>query len=146
LQAQKKMKATWDEIPSLEGLKVEWNYEPENPLGRRSTVRLLKKDLFRMLEVDNVPVQIVAKKFNDRGLLVDISTNGLAILLNDELKAGTVIRVGFFLGKHKILSRGIVRNTSAANDKQRIGIEFVELSKEHTYFIACLNSSKIYRS
>jgi len=140
------MKATWDEIPSLEGLKVEWNYEPENPLGRRSTVRLLKKDLFRMLEVDNVPVQIVAKKFNDRGLLVDISTNGLAILLNDELKAGTVIRVGFFLGKHKILSRGIVRNTSAANDKQRIGIEFVELSKEHTYFIACLNSSKIYRS
>jgi hypothetical protein len=138
-------KASWAEIPSLEDLQIDWDYQPENPLGKRSSVRLLKKDLQDMFEVDHVPVKIVSSKFDGKSSLIDISTNGLAVLLDIKFKVGTLLRLGFFLGRHKIISRGIVRNSSGIEGDYRIGIEFVDLEKEHTSFIACLNSSKIYR-
>ena len=33
-------KKSWDDIPSLGDLKVDWSYEPENPEGRRDSKRL----------------------------------------------------------------------------------------------------------
>ncbi|MCP4342563.1 MAG: hypothetical protein GY799_27705, partial [Desulfobulbaceae bacterium] len=88
------MKASWENIPSLEDLKIDWNYEPENSLGRRTSLRLLEKDLFRTLEVDHIPVKIISRKFHKNGSLVDLSTKGLAVLLDIEMKVGMLIRIG----------------------------------------------------
>lgn len=140
------MKASWEDIPSLEDLKIDWNYEPENPLGRRSLVRLLNNDLFRTLEVDHIPVKIISRKFNKNGSLVDLSTKGLAVLLDVEMKAGLLIKVGFFLGKVKVIARGIIRNSANIRDFYRTGIEFVELENETASFISSLNSSIIYKN
>ena len=139
-------KTSWAEIPSLEDLQMDWDYEPENPLGKRLSARLLKKDLQEMFEVDHVPVKIVSEKFDRKSSLIDISTTGLAVLLDVEFKVGTLLRLGFFLGRHKIISKGIVKNSSGIEGKYRTGIEFLNLEKEHASFITCLNSSKIFRT
>jgi hypothetical protein len=138
-------KASWEDIPSLEDLKIDWNYEPENSLGRRSSIRLSKNDLIRTLEADQIPVKIISRKFDKNGSLVDLSTKGLAVLLDVEMKAGLLIKVGFFLGKVKVITRGIIRNSSKLRDFYRTGIEFVEFEDEATAFIASLTSSKIYK-
>ena len=138
-------KASWDNIPSLEDLKMDWDYEPENPLGRRSSIRLSKNDLIRTLDADQIPVKIISRKFDNNGSLVDLSTKGLAVLLDVEMKAGLLIKVGFLLGKVKVIARGIIRNSSKLRDFYRTGIEFVEFEDEATAFIASLTCSKIYK-
>ena len=40
-----KEKQGWDNIPSLEGLSVDWEYEPENAMGKRAKDRMVAKDL-----------------------------------------------------------------------------------------------------
>ncbi len=140
------MKTSWNEIPSLDNLKIDWEYEPENPLGKRSTVRLLQKDLSRMLDEDQVPVKILSKTLTYKGYLVDLSTKGLACLLDVNMKVGLFIKVGFFIGKRKILSRGIIKNICLIKNSYRVGIEFVDLTLEDASFLSCLNSSNIYRS
>ena len=138
-------KASWDNIPSLEDLKMDWDYEPENPLGRRSSIRLSKNDLIRTLDAEQIPVKIISRKFDNNGSLVDLSTKGLAVLLDVEMKAGILIKVGFLLGKVKVIARGIIRNSSKLRDFYRTGIEFVEFEDEATAFIASLTSSKVYK-
>ncbi len=140
------MKANWDEIPSLENLKIDWDYEPENPLGKRSTVRLSKKNLFRLLGEEFIPVKIASKNIDGKGHLIDISAHGIAILLENEMKVGTLVRVGFYLGKRKIISRAIIRNISKLAGNYRTGIEFIKLDEELALYINTLNASAIYRN
>ena len=99
-----------------------------------------------MLEVDHVPVKIISQRSGEKGLLVDISHKGLAVLLDIELKEGVLVKSGFFLGGHKIISRGIIRNISLLEGKYRVGIEFIDLSKENIEFINSLSVSKVYGS
>jgi hypothetical protein len=45
-----KEKVNWDDIPSLDGLEVDWQFEPENPLGKRAKVRIANSELYPLLE------------------------------------------------------------------------------------------------
>ena len=38
-------KTSWDNIPSLDELSVDWSYEAEDPLGKREQVRIFLKDI-----------------------------------------------------------------------------------------------------
>lgn len=140
------MKMSWAEIPSIDNLKVDWNYKPENPLGKRIVVRLGQRDLFGMLDVDRVPVKIVAKRLETRGYLIDISPKGLAVAMDEDIAVGTLMRLGFFLGNHKVITRAVVRNTHNLEQGYRTGVEFIDLAEEHVGFITCLNSAKVYGS
>lgn len=148
------MTASWDDIPSIDNLKMDWDYEPESPHGKRSSVRLSKKQLLRMLGEESVPVRvvpivpvkIVSKRFNEKGYLLDISVDGLAIFIEAELEIETLVKVGFFLGKRKIVSNGIIKNVALLGEQFRIGIEFVQLEEESVSFINSLHSSATYSS
>jgi hypothetical protein len=122
-------KVNWDDIPSLEGLEVDWQFEPENPLGRREWVRIVKNDLHPLLEVKNIPVKVVSRNFDEKGYLIDIAKNGMAVL-----------------GKHKVLSRAVIRNIFDEKGRFRTGMEFVDLNKEYESFIVGLISSKGYKA
>jgi hypothetical protein len=141
-----KKKVNWDDIPSLEGLEVDWHFEPENPLGRREGLRIVKDDLFPLLNVKSIPVKVVSKNFDEKGYLVDIAQSGLAVLLGTQLAENQQVKIGFFLGKQKILSRAIIRNIRDDKGKFRTGMEFVDLNKEYESFIVGLISSKSYKS
>jgi hypothetical protein len=141
-----KEKANWDDIPSLEGLEVDWQFEPENPLGKRTWVRMERSDLYSLLDVKSIPVKVVSKNFDGKGYLVDIAQSGLAVLLETQLNQDQKVKIGFFLGKQKIVSRGIVRNVLDQQGRYRTGMEFVELGKEYESFIVGLVSSKVYKA
>lgn len=137
-------KGNWDDIPSLEGLEVDWQFEPENPLGRREWVRIVKNDLHPLLEVKNIPVKVVSKNFDEKGYLIDIAKNGMAVLLNTRLVVNQQVKIGLFLGKQKVLSRAVIRNISDEKSRFRTGMAFVDLNKEYESFIVGLISSKGY--
>jgi hypothetical protein len=139
-------KVNWDDIPSLEGLEVDWQFEPENPLGRREWVRIVKNDLHPLLEVKNIPVKVVSRNFDEKGYLIDIAKNGMAVLLKTQLVVNQQVKIGFFLGKHKVLSRAVIRNIFDEKGRFRTGMEFVDLNKEYESFIVGLISSKGYKA
>ena len=141
-----KESTSWDNIPSLEGLEVDWQFEPENPLGKRAWIRIPKGDLSPLLGVKSIPVKVVSHNFDGKGHLVDISQNGLAVFLDNELAVKQQVKVGLFLGKQKILSRAVVRNVRNAGGQYRTGMEFVDLSNEYESYIKGIISSKVYGS
>ncbi len=138
-------KTSWDNIPSLENLTIDWEYEPENALGKRAWARIEKTDLHSFLTVEIIAVKIVTRNVDKTGRLIDISISGLAVLLDTQLTDGQPVKVGLFLGKQKVISKAIVRNVCSLKGKYRIGLEFVDLEKEDASFIAGLISSKIYK-
>lgn len=141
-----KEKLNWDDIPSLDGLEVDWQFEPENPLGKRAWVRIENSDLFTLLGVKSIPVKVVAKNFDEKGYLVDLAQSGLAVLLDTKLAEHQQVKIGLFLGKQKVLSRAVIRNVRDEDGRHRTGIEFVELNKESEAFIAGLISTRVYKT
>ncbi|HBG18227.1 MAG TPA: hypothetical protein DDY32_02850 [Desulfobulbaceae bacterium] len=139
-------KSSWDDIPPLDGLEVEWEYEPENPLGKRAWARMANRDLFFLFGVKSIPVKVVAKNYDKTGYLLDISKKGVAVLLPAELGCEQPVKVGFFLGGKKVLSRALVRNASEVEGKYRIGLEFIGLEKNLETYIVGLSAAKGFQS
>ncbi len=140
-----KEKTGWEQIPSLEGLEVDWKYEPENPLGKRAWLRIVNTELYSILGVQSIAVKVVSKNFEEIGLLIDIAQGGVAVLLKSKLATGQLLKIGFLLGKHKVISRAIVKNLTEIEGKSRTGIEFIELEKELRNYIAGIISSKVFQ-
>lgn len=141
-----KEKVNWDDIPSLEGLEVDWQFEPENPLGKRAWVRIETRDLHPLLDVKGIPVKVVSNNFDGKGLLVDLAQGGLAVVLDTRLAESQQVKVGLFLGRQKVVTRAVVRNVRDEDGRYRTGMEFVDLKKEYASFIVGLISSKNYQS
>ncbi len=134
-----------EDMSSLNGLKIEWDYESENPLGKRKFVRILKKDLSSLFDVDKVLVKIHGSDVDATGSLQDISENGCAVLLYNQLAEGMQVRIGFLLGRRKVLTRATVRNITHLDGKFRVGMEFVGLGKSDAAFLLGLVPSTILR-
>ncbi len=115
-------KASWDDIPSLDDLKVDWEFEPENPLGKRAHERMIATELHSVLEVKNIPVKVVANDFEGKGYLADLTPAGLAVKLDSRLEKEKPLMVGFFLGQQKIVSKVKVKNVQETDGKYKIGM------------------------
>ncbi len=121
---------SWDEIPSLDDLKVDWDYQPENPNGKRDSKRLTDKELIQLFGVPCIAIKIATTQAICKGLLQDISENGLAIRLQQPPLPGEKVKLGFFLGTHKIICKGIVRHVSQGMLGYTCGIRLVDLDEE----------------
>lgn len=139
-------KESWDNIPSLEGLRVDWDYEPENSLGKRASARMAGKTLLALLSTKRIPVKVFSMNYDKRGNLLDISPKGVAVELSDQLGVGQPTKIGFFLGKKKVVSRMVVRNVAAFEKNFRVGLEFVGLEKETEKYIATLGAANFYKN
>jgi c-di-GMP-binding flagellar brake protein YcgR len=137
-------KTSWDDIPSLDDLQVDWEFEPENPLGKRSNVRITAKDLRGLLSQRTVHVKILAEKQELKGTLEDLSETGAAVILEKQLPVQLKIAFGFFLGKEKIVSKAVVKSSSAVANRYRIGLEFFGLQEKPTEAIQAIVASKSF--
>ncbi len=132
----------WDDIPSLEGLGVDWEFKPENPLGKRAYVRLTQKELNELFLQKHFPVKLVTEKRKVRAFLVDISQGGVSLHVNDaNWKVSELVKLGFFLGNEKVISRGSIRNVRKEKGRVLLGVEFVGLPEKNYDYIAGLYSS-----
>ncbi|BCL62607.1 hypothetical protein DGMP_33000 [Desulfomarina profundi] len=136
-------KTAWDDIPSLDGLQVDWEYKPENPLGKRAHKRMKDLELYPILDVKSIPVKVVAGNFDEKGKLVDLTPFGLAIRLDSELAEDRPAKVGFFLGRQKILSRTKVKYSRKCGEQYITGMSFEGLEEEYQDFIKGIFASKI---
>ncbi len=136
-------KKGWADIPSLEGLQMDWGYSAENPLGKRKFQRMDNGDVRSIFEVKTVPVRVATGDFTMDGTLSDISGGGLALILKKALAVGQQVKLGFFLGTQKIISRAIVRQCGPIRSAYKIGFEFHDIKEEDSRYINGLYASKV---
>jgi len=140
-----KEKAGWDKIPTLQGLEVDWRYQPEKPLGKRTWQRISDNELFHIIGIKRIPVKVVTNNFQETGILVNVAPGGMAVLLKTKLAEGQKLKVGLFLGKHTVISNAVIRKVRNLEGSYGTGMEFIDLNKDTKSFIAGMVSSKVFR-
>ena len=138
-------KKHWADIPPLEELEMEWDYKPDNPLGKRAFIRMNSQDLSKLTDEKRIVVKIATADKNAAGTLQDISEGGLAINLKSKLMQNQVILVGLFLGTEKIITRAQVRHVHQQQQEFTIGLMFVDLNKHSKKYIGECYAAKVLR-
>ncbi len=133
----------WDDIPSLEGMGVDWNYKPETSLGKRAFVRINAADISGMFEVKEIFIKIATAQQTHTGRLLDISKGGISLSLSVSLEENLPVKVGFFLGTTKVVSKAIIRHTRKENELYTLGIKFIDIDTDTAEYIGGLYASKI---
>ncbi len=136
-------KTSWDDIPSLDKLEMDWDYKPKSALDKRSFIRLKQADISGLFEMKEILVKVSTVKKVYEGKLLDISVGGLSISLPETLEENLPLKVGFFLGTVRIVTKAVVRHTCKSGEQHIMGIMFVDLNKDSSAFIAELYASKI---
>jgi len=136
-------KKDWDDIPSLDGLQVDWDYTAETDLGKRRFERLSVGDVSAIFEMKKVAVRIATSTFTADGSLSDISGDGIAVILRKKVEVGSYVKMGFFLGRQKIVAKAIVRQVSRVADGYKTGFQFYEMKPGDAEYINSLYASKV---
>ena len=135
-------KSGWENIPSIEGLEVDWEFEAESSMGKRAYSRLTRDDLRHLYKHKNIPVKLVSERGQSTAYLVDVSQGGICLRTKlSHSKNSDLVKLGFVLGEHKVISRGRIKHIRKDNEWTILGIEFVGLTGENQEYIAQLYSS-----
>lgn len=136
-------KSNWDDIPSLEGLEMDWDYTGEGAHAKRRFERLSFDDMTNIFEVKAVPVRVAAPDFTIDGTVNDLSGGGIAVILKKPVEIGQNVMIGFFMGSRKIVSRAVVKQSAPAAGGYRIGLQFEDIKEEDSSYINGLYASKV---
>ena len=138
-----KHRICWEDIPSIEGVSVEWDFKPSTPLGKRAFARIKKEDIPRLYTVEEIFVKVATVKHSYTAILIDISAGGLAMLIPAALEENQLLKVGFHLGSVKIVSKAAVRHSHKIGAQYIAGIEFVDFDSEYAAYINGLYASLV---
>lgn len=138
-------KKSWSDIPSLEGLQMDWDYKSERAQDKRAFVRLGTESLAKLFEAKDVFVRIVADGQTHTARLLDLSEGGLALDAPVSLEGSRSVKLGFILGKVQVISKVDVRHVRKWKDRYITGVKFIDLDKESAEFIRGLYASKVLR-
>ena len=136
-------KLSWDDIPSLEGLVVDWEYKSEIALDKRAFVRIAKEEMSQLYESGEIIAKLATAKQTYDGHLLDISAGGIALSLPVLLAENLPVKVGFFLGTTRIVSKGIVRYVDKSGNQHKTGIKFLDLTHDSFEYIAGLHAANV---
>lgn len=134
----------WDEIPSLEGLGVDWDYKPETLTDRRTFRRMNTDDISRLFDMDNILIKLATAQQTYDGHLVDLSDGGIGLRLPVLLNENETVKIGLLLGGKKIITKGLVKHVSKTGKSCKAGIKFVDIAKDNVEFISGLYASKVF--
>lgn len=133
---------SWDDIPSLKGLEVDWSFESENPMGQRAYSRLPLEDLRQLFKKKNFPVKLITEKDQITAYLVDLSQGGIRLKVSKkEVGDSQLVKLGFVLGEQTIISRGRIKHIQQEDNYTILGIEFVGLNGDNLEYISHLHSA-----
>jgi hypothetical protein len=133
---------TWDDIPSMAGLEMEWDYKFESPLGKRKHERMTSQDVASLLGVRKIRAKVATGKKTVNGLLSDICAGGMALILSKDLFVNQDVKIGFFLGTQKIVSRAVVRQSVPVKKDYKVGFQFQDINQEDSNYINGLYASR----
>ncbi len=141
-------KKQWSDIPSLEGLEMEWDYQPRNADGKRAFQRMTTKDLGQMFGDRPIEVRVATTTATVSGSLRDLCEGGLAVNLGTRLDERQNIKVGLLLGSEKIIASAQVRHVRHEQRSDReytAGLMFIGLEPATRRYIAGVYASKVLR-
>ncbi|NLX19034.1 MAG: PilZ domain-containing protein [Desulfobulbus sp.] len=134
-------KKSWDDIPSLEGVSMDWDYTPETARDKRAALRISASALARLFGVKEVPARIAAEGQTYTMTIRNLSEGGMAMHVPVVLPAGLVVTVGFFLGRRKVITKARVCHVQKPGNLT--GFAFLQLGKETVSFIRGLYPSLV---
>lgn len=138
-------KKKWDDIPSLQGLEMDWEYRPDNPNGKRIYARMDEKALASLFDGQRIQVKVATQEITLTGSLHDICEGGLAVRLDRRLAENQAIRVGLFLGAEKIISGAVVKHVQSRGHAYTTGVKFIGLGRSEQKHISSLYASKVLK-
>jgi hypothetical protein len=136
-------KKSWDDIPSLEGLGMDWDYSPNAASNKRSSIRIPSNSLVKLFESKEIQARLAAEGQSYTGRVVDVSEGGMAVAIPVALAADLVVSVGFFLGQRKIITKARIRHVRQTDDGFVTGLAFLQLDKENAEFIRELYAAQV---
>ena len=136
-------KRNGDDTPSLEGLSVDWEHQPESAKDRRASVRMNIKALAKLFATEELLVKVFTPGQIHTTRLHDLSEGGLSLGLPVRLAPGDRVQVVFFLGQRKVLASVEVRHIHEIDSVFVTGVRFVGLNKEPALFIRELYASLV---
>ena len=136
-------KKSWDDIPSLEGLGMEWDYAPKAAGNKRTSLRMPENSLARLFESKEILARLAAEGQTYTVRIVDVSESGMAVAIPVSLAVDLVVSVGFFLGQRKIITKARVRHVRQADAGFVTGLAFLHLDKQHAEFIRELYAAQV---
>jgi hypothetical protein len=136
-------RADMPDLSNLSDLTMDWEYEADNPLGRRKSARLGDEELGALFDNREIPVKLYSRQASTTGYLKDISEHGLAVMSYKKLPISQDLVVSFFLGQKKVSAQAQVKNSNFNNGKHRIGLEFQSLPQDDATYIVGLKSAKL---
>ena len=137
---------SWENIPSIEGLEIDWEFESDSSMGKRAYSRLTIDDLRQLFNHRDIPVKLVSKRGQCTAFLVDISQGGIRLRTKlSHSEDSELVKFGFILGENKVISRGRIKHVWKENEWTILGIEFVGLTGEMQDYIAQLYSSANFK-
>lgn len=138
-------KKNWADIPSLAGLEMDWEYEPDNPHGKRACARLDEKELARLFDGQRILVKVASADATLTGSLHNICEGGVAIKLDRRISENQAVKVGFFLGTEKIIAGAVVRHVQGQDSNYTAGMKFVGLGRAERQLISGIYAAKVFR-
>lgn len=138
-------KKKWDDIPSLQGLEMDWEFKPDNPNGKRVHTRMDEKALASLFDGRSIQVKVATQETTLSGSLHDICEGGLAVRLDRRLEENQAIRVGLFLGAEKIISGAVVKHVQSRDHLYTTGVKFIGLGRNEQQHISSLYASKVLK-
>ncbi|MDY0389759.1 MAG: PilZ domain-containing protein [Desulfobulbus oligotrophicus] len=136
-------KKSWDDIPSLEGISVDWDYTSEAARDKRVALRISSSALGRLFGAKEVPARIAAKGQTYTIPICNLSEGGMAVSLPVALPDDLVVTVGFFLGQRKVITKARVCHVRPHDIGNLTGLAFLHLGKETVSFIRGLYPSLV---
>ena len=136
------VRKTWEDIPSLDDIHIDWGYKPVNPLGKRKHARMTSQDVASLFGMKTIKARVATEKQTVDGLLSDICAGGMALILNKELAVNQNVKIGFYLGKQKIISKAVVRQTAPVKKSYKVGFQFQDIAEEDSRYIDNLYATK----
>lgn len=136
-------KKSWKDIPSLDGLGMDWDYSPPATNSKRASVRMPANSLAQLFESKEILARLAAEGQTYTVRVVDLSEGGMAVAIPVGLAIDLVVTVGFFLGQRKIIAKARVRHHRQTGDGFVTGLAFLQLAKEHAEFIRELYAAQV---
>ncbi len=135
----------WSDIPTLEGLEMDWDYCPDCRDGKRLHKRLSKLDVSHLYGTDRVDVKMASVASTFDATLRDLSEGGLGVKLHKRLDEFQNLKVGLVLGDTKIIASAQVRHVRYSKNGYIAGLQFINLEPSIRKFIAGMYTSKVLR-
>ena len=136
-------KKSWNDIPSLEGLGMDWDYSPQATSSKRASIRMPANSLAQLLDSKECLARLAAEGQTYTVRVVDLSESGMAVAIPVALAVDLVVTVGFFLSQRKIIAKARVRHLRQTDDGFVTGLAFLQLAKEHAEFIRELYAAQV---